>query len=251
MRDVQIDDKPRPRYAVLAQQLETDIATGRYPVDSYLPTEAKLCDVYAVSRFTVREAMRRLQGLGLISRHQGIGTRVIAERPDHGYTHSTSSVDELLQYAVETQLAETEIREIETDEKLAAELRCAVGQRYLHIQGLRVSADGTSDTPVSATDVYVLAKYKDIGKYIPGHHGAIANLIQSMFGESVREVQQEIDAVLIDAELAEKLGVEAGMPALRTHRWFLGHDGTPFEISISTHPAKRYRYAMRLRRDAT
>ncbi len=69
----------QPRYLLLAQDLIQDIDTGRYPVGSLLPTELELCEQFGVSRHTVREAVRRLREMGLVTRHQGIGTRVKAK----------------------------------------------------------------------------------------------------------------------------------------------------------------------------
>ncbi|MBV9564197.1 MAG: GntR family transcriptional regulator, partial [Bradyrhizobium sp.] len=45
-----------PRYRAIAEQLLADIARGRYPVGSALPTEIELCRRFDASRHTVREA---------------------------------------------------------------------------------------------------------------------------------------------------------------------------------------------------
>ena len=42
------------RYSTVAKDLMEGIASGRYPVGSLLPTEFELCDLYDVSRHTVR-----------------------------------------------------------------------------------------------------------------------------------------------------------------------------------------------------
>ena len=58
----------QPRYVLLAQALMKDIAQGVYPVGSLLPTEYGLCTQFGLSRHTVREAIRRLQERGLVTR---------------------------------------------------------------------------------------------------------------------------------------------------------------------------------------
>lgn len=67
-----------PRYIVVADALTADIAKGRYPVGSTLPTEHELCEMFNVSRFTVREALRRLRDASLVTRKPRAGTTVIA-----------------------------------------------------------------------------------------------------------------------------------------------------------------------------
>ena len=42
-------------------------------VDTRPPTESELCDEFNASRFTVREALRRLVEQGMVQRRQGAG----------------------------------------------------------------------------------------------------------------------------------------------------------------------------------
>lgn len=76
------------RYALLAESIVEDIRKGRYAVGSMLPTEAVLCKQFGVSRHTVREALRKLGDMGLVSRHQGIGTRVKARQGSSRFVQS-------------------------------------------------------------------------------------------------------------------------------------------------------------------
>lgn len=53
------------------------IVRGELAPGSTLPTEAELCDLYGVSRTTVREALKRLHGKGLVAGTTRAGTRVL------------------------------------------------------------------------------------------------------------------------------------------------------------------------------
>ncbi len=44
-----------------------------------LPTESELCEEFNASRFTVREALRRLVAQGMVQRRQGAGSIVVAD----------------------------------------------------------------------------------------------------------------------------------------------------------------------------
>ena len=85
-----------PRYMALARRLADDIREGKYPINSLLPTEAKLTSKYSISRFTVREAIRQLQSQGLVIRRQGVGTRVLADYPVRNYMQTRNTVEEVL-----------------------------------------------------------------------------------------------------------------------------------------------------------
>ena len=54
--------------------LKDEIVSGVLPVGSQLPTEEELCERFSVSRYTVREALRRLREDSLVSSRQGQGT---------------------------------------------------------------------------------------------------------------------------------------------------------------------------------
>jgi DNA-binding transcriptional MocR family regulator len=67
-------NQPSTRHARVSQALLEDISAGRYEVGARLPSEAELEKRFGVSRHTVREAMRRLRDLGVVSARAGIGT---------------------------------------------------------------------------------------------------------------------------------------------------------------------------------
>ena len=77
-----------PLYLRLETVLRDAIAEGRHAVGTLLPAEAELCTRFAVSRHTVREALRRLVEAGLVERRQGAGTLVVAREPRHGFVQS-------------------------------------------------------------------------------------------------------------------------------------------------------------------
>jgi len=80
--DVAIDRaSPLPFYFQLAELVEHEIVSGRWEPGARLPSEPELCEQYAVSRTTVRQALARLEQRGLIDRRKGQGTFVQSGRP--------------------------------------------------------------------------------------------------------------------------------------------------------------------------
>jgi GntR family transcriptional repressor for pyruvate dehydrogenase complex len=59
------------------EQLAAEIITGRYSPGSNLPAERTLTTVFDVNRHVVREALKRLEQVGLVKVSQGGGTRVL------------------------------------------------------------------------------------------------------------------------------------------------------------------------------
>jgi GntR family transcriptional regulator len=67
---------PIPFYFQLAELVEQEITSGRWPGGTRLPSEPELCEHYGLSRTTVRQALSRLEQRGLIDRRKGQGTFV-------------------------------------------------------------------------------------------------------------------------------------------------------------------------------
>lgn len=237
------------RYVALARRLAKEIRKGKYPVDSLLPTEAELTAKYGISRFTVREAIRQLQSQGQVIRRQGVGTRVLAEQPVHHFLQARNSVEEVLQYGVQSLLNEMATTNVTADVNLAERIGCAEGDKFLKITGLRMPVDDPDGLPVCWTEIFVLSKYSGIRDEIGRGNVLIANLIEDRYGQRAIEIQQDITAVSLPGEIAKKLGVQSNSPGLLVRRWYMGADGKAFEVTVSLHPGARFSYSMRMTRD--
>src|ERR1700710_2236973 len=88
-----------PRYLQVARALRKEIVDGVYPVGSQLPTEHQLCERFAVSRYTVREALRRLRDDNLVSSRPRAGTLVVPRPSADSYVLDVVSIDDLLAFA--------------------------------------------------------------------------------------------------------------------------------------------------------
>ena len=71
---------PQALYLRIAEDLEDQIKSGSLAEGSQLPTEAELKEQYGASRNTVRDAIQRLTGKGLIETRPGKGTFVTSRR---------------------------------------------------------------------------------------------------------------------------------------------------------------------------
>lgn len=71
----------RSKSAELARWLEQQITTGRWPINSQIPTEGEIATEHQVGRSTVREATRSLVNLGMLESLVGRGTFVRSKSP--------------------------------------------------------------------------------------------------------------------------------------------------------------------------
>ncbi|MUL79106.1 GntR family transcriptional regulator [Mycolicibacterium sp. CBMA 226] len=232
------------RYLQVARALRKEIVDGVYPVGSQLPTEHELCERFAVSRYTVREALRRLRDDNLVESKPRAGTLVVPRSTANTYAQDVMSIDDLLAFAegAQFEIVATTMSTIDADREAGTGL--PLGSQWLAVEGFR-SGNGA---PICRTEYYINREFAAVGRLLHRHSGPIFPLIEDLFGVSIAEVHQEISAVIVSPELASELKVEAGTAALQMRRTYRTSDGDIAQVTVNTHPAARYRHSMTMRR---
>lgn len=234
-----------PQYTLLAQELLRGIEEGEYPVGSLLPTEAQLCQTYAVSRITARAAVRELQSRGLVSRRAGIGTRVESRQTKVEFVHISDSLESILQTAQETRLKLLRHSQVVADAALAEQLHCAQGQTFIVAEGLRTRVKAPA---LCHATLYFPMVYAQVLEHIDGHQGSVMLLLERLFGVRLAEMRQTIEATNLGIAMARVLDARPREAALVTRRWQLDENGRLCMMGVSLYPHERYSYALRMRR---
>lgn len=107
-------------YLQIQENIEEGIRSGRYPVDSKLPSENDLCSMFNVSRITIRKALDLLENKGMIHSIHGKGTFVKANVIDSNLQKISSFGATLKQmgYSGYTKIAHYEERNMDEFERL-------------------------------------------------------------------------------------------------------------------------------------
>jgi DNA-binding GntR family transcriptional regulator len=239
----------QPLYVRIAATLAGQIARGDPPVGSLLPTEAELQQQFHVSRYVVRQAIQHLRSMGLVTARKGVGTRVEARNAAARFLLTMHSVGDIRQYATGMRLEIQEISETVLRGSKAALIGARPGRRFLRIIGIR--RRDRDNKPVSHAEIYIDDAFSSIKSEIPTVGTAIWEVIERHSGETLVEVEQQIDAVTLDSEHADLLEVAEGTPALRVIRRYYVTGRRLVELSINLHPANRFSYNMRIKRDGT
>ncbi|MDB5900151.1 MAG: GntR family transcriptional regulator [Ramlibacter sp.] len=223
-----------PRYQQLSAMLAREIGEGRYAVGSLLPPEPQLCQRFSVSRHTVREAVRQLCDMGLVTRHQGVGTVVRASRSEKQYTAALSSLGDLMAYAKGTTLKLIGSRWVEADATLALQLRCEPGERWLEWNTCRYPAGGGE--PIVHMRVFVRPECEGMRAELESGQAWVFGLIEKYGGERILEAQQVVSALAVPAESARLLGVKPRTAGLLVRRFYMGRNGRLLSVSLNVHP---------------
>jgi GntR family transcriptional regulator len=235
-----------PLYLQVAAALRDAIVSGAYPVGSLLPTEDVLCERFAVSRYTVRSALRLLRDDGLVHSRQGAGTVVTPPHASGTDARQVMSINDLVAFASGTHLAISSISTVTMNKKLAARTGLPGGGEWLQVLGRRLAPD--EETAECLTEYYIHRSFAAVGRLLQRHNGPVFPLIEDMFGQNIVEVQQQISATLVSQTQADELGVEDGSAALEVRRTYKTSEEKIAQVTINTHPAARFQHVMTMRR---
>jgi GntR family transcriptional regulator len=232
----------------LAETLEREIAAGRWPVQTALPSENQLVAHFGVSRQTVRSAISTLQQKGLVATRQGLGTVVLRKLPSPEYSQSLESIPALAYYARNTTVQVVSAEDVEITPELAATVGAREGSLWTHAVTLRSAAG--QKLPMGLSSVWVPAVHRQVIQQL-GKSGTPVFLgMQKAAKQMVTEVKQVIGATVATRAQARLLQCEAREAMLHIQRWYYTADGTLLTMTDTLHPPSRFQYVMTLRHPA-
>lgn len=231
-----------PRYHQVYVTLRTWVLEGTYKAGDQIPTEPQLCEMFGVSRITVRKAIDNLAREGWLVRQQGRGTfvQLSAKR-------ASSSADlESIRHRVADLAAATEVRdlrvaEVPPDEETAAALGVDEDERVQRASHVRT----LNGVPLGFITTWVpLAVAERVALRDMAQQPMFDLLVTA--GIRVARADQYIGASLAGVELARTLEIEVGAPVLRLVRIVFDVSGRPVERVVALYRADAYQYHMQL-----
>lgn len=229
-----------PRYRVIEQYLLERINAGDFPVNHQIPGEEQLARDFGVSRMTANKAIRDLVQKGYLIRQAGLGTFVTDRKAE-------SSLHEVLNIAAEVRgrgnaYSNRVLRceAIEADDEVALRLGVRVGTPTFH----SILVHRENDVPIQLEDRYVNPRWvpnylqTDFARHTPNEVLVAACPIS--------DVEHVVEAVLVDAQIAELLAMDPVTPCLRMIRRTWSNDHL-ISYARLIHPGDRYKLRSALR----
>jgi len=127
---------PAPKYHWLKEIIRSEYAT--WDPGAPIPSEAELCQLYGVSRTTVRKAIDDLANEGLLYRIQGKGTFVSTTRVRERFVQFTAGFyDDMQTRGIPLRTEVLEQAAVTADQDIASKLRLAPGEPAVKFSRLR------------------------------------------------------------------------------------------------------------------
>ena len=229
----------------LAADLLAAIERGEWRKGDTLPPERDLAVRFAVSRATVREALSRLERMGMLRRRPRTGTVVTATEPRRTYRQQIGAVEQLDDFSRATSMQVIDARPV-TGEALATEygLETAFPARLMRYTAVR-SWRGETER-ISWNRVAYDSLYEGIQHRIGVDPKPTYRIIEEAFGVRVVGIDQEVRARLLGPEIARAMDRGPEEPALEVVRLMFRENGTPLMLAHSVHCASAITLRMHL-----
>lgn len=233
-------------YITVSDKLLERISQGEWKTGDVLPSELDLVAQYKVSRSTVRLALGRLEGLGMISRKRKRGTLLVSTTPKQIFQRQVGSLEQLEHFAQQTRLHIVEFSET-TGEELSRQhgIEPEIKGRWIEYLGWRSWADDTA-TPVSWTRFAFDGLYEGAKDLMGKSQRPNFKVIEDAYRLKIVLIDQKIRATSVSGQVAEMLGLEEGAAALEVRRLMFDERNTPVVHAHSIHKADAVSMRMRL-----
>jgi len=232
-----------PLYQQIHHLLRHRITTGEYAPGSKIPSESELCRELAVSRVTVREALRELVTADMLVKAHGKGTFVAADTPRRLQTVKYAGfLEDLQERVLKLTVTDVEMQQLPAAPDIAAMLGLEPGTELTRIRRLR----HIDDQPFSFTVNYLPA---DIGKRIRAkdlYAVPLLKILQTDLRIPIVRAQETIDAAPADPEVAQRLGITVLYPVMHMRRVMFTTADRPFEVVETFYRADKYHYSVNL-----
>ncbi|WUI03787.1 GntR family transcriptional regulator [Spirillospora sp. NBC_00431] len=231
---------PLPKYVQLRAILLDMIERERLSVDAPVPSERELCQRFAVSRMTVRQAIDQLVAEDRLRRIHGKGTFVARPKVQMP-KELVSFTEDMRARGMRPSCRDLDARTIMADARLAGYFGVAPGVSVHVLERLRL-ADGEpmaverAHIPVSvAPDLFERREPE----------GSLFAVLEHEFGVVMDAGEQTIEAGPADARQAGLLGIEPGDTVFFLRQRTFSR-GMCAEVAYSTYRADRYRIQLGL-----
>lgn len=225
-----VNPPARPRHQQLTDALYTEITSGHLAIGDRLPTEHDLSKTHGLARGTVREALAKLEDLGMINRTPKRGTVVVSSHPVGPYQPVATSPSDIVSLAANTRLVEPRTAEITLTRATARRVGGRAGSRWFLVEGPRATKQRPHDL-LCWSEHYLRHD-------LPRDHLVTGQFTADQV--AAHHVTQTITATLLDDDIATALDTTPGAAALvitRTHR---DDRARIISVGIHTHPADRF-----------
>ena len=234
---------PIPLYFQLKNLLLSEIKSNEYPVDSMIPTEKEISEMFQISRTTVRQAITELVQAGWLYRIKSKGTFVAQVKIKQDFIKRLEPFNEQIER--EGRVPSTEVlalREAFMDDHVASIFGVEMGTKAVYLHRKRC-ADGE---PIVTVETYLpydrcaFILKTDMSKK------SLYNTLATHSDTQIYRVNRILEAVAANTKDVEYLNMVRGKPIQLSTTIGYNQQDEPIEYSIARYRGDRNKFEIDL-----
>ncbi|MFH1185808.1 MAG: GntR family transcriptional regulator [Chloroflexota bacterium] len=244
--DAKIDfESHLPYYIQLIDILREKVQLGEWVPGDQIPGEQELCELYAVSRTVVRQALRELELDGVISRRKGKGTFISPPKISEGLVQKlTGFYQDMVERGLRPATKVLHQSVVPATDKVARFLTIAPGTKVVDLLRLR----SINDEPIQLVTSYVPLEICPGLATVDLTNRSLYEYMELESGVFIAKGRRYLEAVLANETEAALLGIERGAPLLMLDSISFSETGQVIEYYHAVHRGDRSRFEVELLR---
>lgn len=231
-------DKNLPLYVQIANKMRDNIRIGKWEKGNKIPTEYELCDIFHVSRITIRSALEELVKENLLIKKKPVGTFVADTQQEEKdmYTVVKSFTREMEELGIKAETQKVSVTKSHADANIANFLKINIGDPIIILKRLRGAKDNTF--------AYFVTYFKYDKKFSLNNNDYKGSLYKYLASLNINIVnnQEIVEAILPNHEVSSILNVSKNTPILKRTRFTNDITNNFYEYTECYYIGSDYRY---------
>lgn len=202
-----------PKYVQVKEEIRRKILSKEWADGCRIPVEAEFCEMFGVSRITVRKALEELQSEGYLVKIQGKGTFVRNQMLEQHLSKFYSFSEELRKQGMEEEAEVLELTTLDATEEVASYLQLEVGDPVVRVFRVRRTEHGPYAVETSYIPKYLTG---DMSKQMINENGLYRTL--KKHGVTVNAARETFRAINVNKEQSKLLDVRIDAAAIALTR---------------------------------
>lgn len=225
-------------YSLVKQKIIQLIHDRKYKAGDQLPTESELCDMFQVSRTTIRLALQQLVLEGRIEKVQGRGTFVSKPKIKQSLSSPLKSFrEQMIEQGLIPHSKVLELLVIPATEHLAGVLNVHVNDPINKIVRIRYA----ENEPLQFETSFIPWNHAP-GITIQECEGSLFQLLREKYNINIYRTEENVEPILIDEAISIHLQVPEGAPAFYVETMTYNDQNNPIEFSYATFRGDRSKF---------
>lgn len=226
-----IDKKvPIPLYFQLKEMIVDEINSGKYPVDSLIPTEKEISEQFGISRTTVRQAITELVQEGWLYRIKSKGTFIRRQKIQQDFLQSLETyAEQIHRIGMEPSTEVLNMQFLPASHVVAEQLQLEEGDQVIYLFRRRFG----DDEPVVTVETYLPYSKCEFIKDYDFEKISLYDSLSTREDTRIYSARRIVEAVDATSSDVQNLNVSKGSPIQLIHSVGFNKDGLPLEYSIA------------------